>query len=79
MEEKIMVDMLTQDTVSIKTQRYMVEDGTELEIGLPHRKAYSNSPQGRAALANELAEPYLSAVMTVWGDAPTQEDPTYTV
>lgn len=71
MIEKITLDMLTQDSVSVKRQRYAVVDGEEYPIGQPHRKAYINSERGRTEIQNELEEPYLSAVMAVWGEQPT--------
>lgn len=71
MIEKITLDMLTQDSVSVKRQRYAVVDGEEYPIGRPHRKAYVNSERGRTEIQNELEEPYLSAVMAVWGEQPT--------
>jgi len=71
MIQKIALDMLTQDSVSVKRQRYAVVDGEEYPIGQPHRKAYINSERGRTEIQNELEEPYLSAVMAVWGEQPT--------
>lgn len=71
MIEKVTLDMLTQDSVSVKRQRYAVVDGEEYPIGQPHRKAYINSERGRTEIQNELEEPYLSAVMAVWGEQPT--------
>lgn len=71
MIEKITIDMLTQYSVSVKRQKYTVVDGEEYPIGQPHRKAYVNSERGRTEIQNELEEPYLSAVMAVWGKQPT--------
>jgi len=76
MEEQITVDMLTQDSVSIKRQRYIIDANERLDVGLPHRCAYVNSAKGRVEIAVALAEPYLSAVMSIWGDVPTVEEPT---
>ena len=40
----ITVDNLTTESVSVKTQRVLIEDnGTETALGLPSRKAYTNS------------------------------------
>ena len=47
------------------------EDGIKYFVGDIHRRAYVNSEDGRKEINEELAEPYLSAVMTVWGDTPT--------
>ena len=69
MYEKISLDMLTETSVSVKTQKYVEDGGVEYAVGEPHRRAYVNSERGRAEIAAELPEPYLSAVMSVWGDS----------
>jgi hypothetical protein len=74
MYTKITLDMLTESSVSVKTQKYSEENGVEYLVGEPHRCAYINSERGRNEIA-ELPEPYLSAVMAVWGDAPTVIEP----
>jgi len=68
---KITLDMLTETSVSVKTQKYVEDGGVEYAVGEPHRRAYVNSERGRAEIAAELPEPYLSAVLAVWGEAPT--------
>lgn len=68
---KITLDMLTETGVSVKTQKYVEDGGVEYAVGEPHRCAYVNSERGRAEIAAELPEPYLSAVLAVWGEAPT--------
>jgi hypothetical protein len=74
MIEKITLDMLTQDSVSIKKQQYTVVDGKEYEIGQPWRRAYVNSTQGRTQVQTEVPEPCRSAIFAVWGDTPTVAD-----
>jgi hypothetical protein len=76
MQEKITLDMLTQDSVSLKKQQYIEQDGKEYEIGQPWRRAYVNSAQGREQVEAEVPEPYKSAIFAVWGDSPTVEDMT---
>ena len=76
MNEKITLDMLTKDSVSILRKKYVAVDGSEYEIGHNIRKAYLNSEDGRLELSNELQEPYLSAILTIWGTEPTIENPT---
>ncbi len=71
MIEKITLDMLTQDSVSLKKQQYATVDGKEYPIGEPWRRAYINSAQGRIQVQSEVPEPYLSAIMAVWGNSPT--------
>lgn len=65
----ITVDNLTTLSVSVKTQRVLIEDnGTETALGLPSRKAYTNSNDGRTELAAEVPEPYFSGIIAVWGE-----------
>lgn len=71
MVKKITLDMLTQDSVSLKKQNHTVVDGKEYPIGEPWRRAYVNSIQGRQQLQAEVSEPHLSAIMAVWGATPT--------
>ena len=71
MIEKITLDMLTQDSVSVKTQRYYDDNGTLYPIGQPHRKAYINSIKGREEVQNELPLAQQNAIFSVWGDTPT--------
>lgn len=71
MIEKITLDMLTSDSVSVKTQKYVVVGGVEYPIGDPHRKAYTNSLPGRAAVSAELPEAHAAAIFAMWGDSPS--------
>ena len=71
MIEKITLDMLTADSVSVKTQRYTTVDGQEYPIGQPHRKAYINSEKGRDEVQSELPEAQRNAIFAIWGDTPT--------
>lgn len=73
MEEKITLDMLTQNGVSIKKQKYTVIDGVEYAIGDIWRKAYANSERGRTELQKELDDKYVNAIFAVWGDTTTIE------
>ena len=74
MIEKITLDMLTQDSVSVKKQQYIVQNGTEYAIGEPWRRAYVNSTQGRQEIENEVAEPYRGVIFMMWGDSPTIDE-----
>lgn len=71
MIEKITLDGLTQDSVSLKRQNYVEVEGQLQAVGQPWRRAYVNSEQGRAQATAEIPEPYKSAVFAVWGDVPT--------
>lgn len=75
MTEKVTLDMLTPNGVSLKKQNYAIIDGTEYPIGEPWRKAYANSTSGRAEI-EEVSEPYKTAIFAVWGNTPTVDDPS---
>lgn len=64
------VDMLTSDSVSILTQKYIDIDGVQTQVGQNHRCAYTNSESGRKQIEKE-PDYIVTAVMALWGDAPT--------
>lgn len=74
MTEKITLDMLTQNSVSVKKQKFIVQDGVEYAIGDIWRCAYVNSKNGRKQVQEEVAEPYKSVIMMMWGNNPTAEE-----
>ena len=67
---RIYLDMLTENSVTVKTQRYTVMDGEEVNIGEIHARAYPNSEESRVELVSELPVSYLNAVLAVWGEEP---------
>lgn len=73
--EKITLDMLTPDSVSVLKQQFVNINGSLVQAGSNIRNAYINSTMGRDDIKNVLTEPYLSSVMAVWGNAPTVTDP----
>lgn len=71
MIEKYTLDMLTQDSVSVKKQTYIDYMGQQYSIGEPWRRAYINSVGGREQIVAELPQTQVSAILSVWGDSPT--------
>lgn len=71
MNEKIFLNGLTSDSVTIMTQKYTTVDGVDYSIGIPNAKGYANSTSGREELKAEIKEPYLSAILAMWGEAAT--------
>lgn len=63
--------MLTSDSVSILTQKFIEIDEEEQQVGENHRRAYVNSIQGRKELLENEPEGVNAAVMAMWGDEPT--------
>ena len=76
MIEKYTLDMLTQDSVSVKKQTYIDYNGQQYPIGEPWRRAYVNSIQGRQQVVDELPIAQVNAIMAVWGDSPTEVEET---
>ena len=74
-EEKLTIDMLTQDSVSILKQRFYIENGTSTQLGQNHRKAYTNSVNGRKELV-ELPQNVQNSILAMWGNAPTVTENT---
>lgn len=74
MIEKIFLDMLTTDSVSVKKQNYTDINGVDYPVGEPWRRAYVNSVQGRQQVQAEVVEPYKTAILAVWGSTPTVSD-----
>lgn len=70
---KISVDGLTLDKVSIWEQKYIKLGENEYPASLPIRTAFENSIKGREELLDKVKEPYLSAILSVWGTEPTIE------
>ena len=61
----ITIDNLTTESVSVKSQRVLVDNGGTFPIGDPVRTAYvKESPD---ELTEHVPEPYLSAILGVWG------------
>ena len=76
LKEKITLDMLTKDSVSVLRQQFVNINGVEMQVGENIRNTYINSVIGREQIAEVLPEEYFKAVTAVWGDTPTVEDPT---
>ncbi len=76
LKEKITLDMLTKDSVSVLRQQFLTFNGEEMQVGGNIRNAYMNDESGREQLRKVLSDEYYNAVMAVWGTAPTVEEPT---
>lgn len=76
LKEKITLDMLTADSVSVLRQQFLNFNGEEMQVGGNIRNAYMNSKSGREQLKAVLSDEYYAAVMAVWRTEPTVEEPT---
>lgn len=74
-KEKITLDMLTTDSVSVLKQQYLTVDGTDIKVGENVRNAYMNTQTERELLRLKLPEEFYNAVIAVWGNSPTIAEP----
>ena len=70
-KEKKTVDMLTTDSVSILTQKFIEVNGVETQVGENHRCSYANSSTGRQDLQKKEPQDVVKSVFAIWGNAPT--------
>lgn len=68
-KEKITLDKLTGDSVSVLRQKFIEIDGALTQVGDNIRNAYINNETGRAMLGEVLPEEYYNAVVAVWGNS----------
>lgn len=66
--EKITLDMLTKDSVSVLRQKFISLNGEDVQVGENVRNAYMNCEEDRKILREQLSEEYYNAVIAVWGD-----------
>ena len=66
LKEKITLDMLTKDSVSVLRQQFLNFNGEEMQVGGNIRNAYMNDESGIEQLRKVLYDDYFNAVMAVW-------------
>ena len=74
MIKKITLDMLNENSVSIKTEHFLEQDGQQYLMGQTHRKAYINNLRGREEVKNEMPIQQQNAIFSIWGDSPTIDE-----
>ena len=65
LKEKITLDMLTKDSVSVLRQQFLNFNGEEMQVGGNIRNAYMNDESGIEQLRKVLSDDYFNAVMAV--------------
>ena len=66
LKEKITLDALTKDSVSVLRQKFINLGGEDVQVGENVRNAYTNCESDRAILKEQLSEEYYNAIMAVW-------------
>ena len=64
--ERITLDMLTKEGVSVLRQKFININGEDVQVGGNVRNAYTNCEDDRKILKEQLSEEYYNAVMAVW-------------
>ena len=75
-KEKIILDMLTTDSVSVLKQQYITVDGTDIRVGENVRNACMNTQTERELLRVKLPDEFYNAVIAVWGNSPSVAEPS---
>ena len=65
-KEKITLDMLTKEGVSVLRQKFITLNGEDVQVGGNVRNAYTNCEDDKKNLKEQLSEEYYNAVMAVW-------------
>ena len=72
--KKYILEQLTADSVNVVTVSYAKVNSKLCEISR-ERMSYPNSTMGRELISKALPKEYLSAVLVVWGENPTMDNP----
>lgn len=67
-KEKKIIDMLTEESVCIITEKYVDVDGIETQVGERNRCVYSNDDEGRNLLENTEPLDVINAIYAIWGE-----------
>lgn len=68
LKEKVTLDMLTSESVSVLKQQFITVNGVEMQVGSNERNSFSNTKEDREVLKNVLSDEYYTAVIAVWGE-----------
>lgn len=68
LKEKVTLDMLTPESVSVLKQQFITVNGVEMQVGSNERNSFSNTKEDREVLKNVLSDEYYAAVIAVWGE-----------
>ena len=72
--KEYILEQLTSDSVNVVTVSYAKVNSKLCEISR-ERMSYPNSTMGRELISEALPKEYLSAVLVVWGENPTMDNP----
>lgn len=70
-DETMHIEFLNAKSVAFLKIQSTNIDGVDYQLGEPWAVSFENSTKGRESLAENIPDPFLSAVLAVWGDTPT--------
>lgn len=73
MEKETCIDALAKDYVNILFKKYVEEDGKRYYVGELERTSFANDETGIKLLKEQIDEPYVTAILTVWGENSKKE------
>ena len=73
LKERVTLDMLTPESVSVLKQQFMTVNGVEMQVGSNERNSFSNTKEDREVLKSLLSEEYHTAIIAVWGEIEDEE------
>ena len=72
--KEYILEQLTANSVNVVTVSHAKVNSKNCEISR-ERMSYPNSTIGRELISKAIPKEYLSAVLVVWGDNPTMDNP----
>lgn len=74
LKERVTLDMLTPESVSVLKQQFITVNGVEMQVGSNERNSFSNTKDDREVLKNVLFDEYYAAVIAMWGEDNEEEN-----
>lgn len=74
LKERVTLDMLTPESVSVLKQQFITVNGVEMQVGSNERNSFSNTKEDREVLKNVLSDEYYAAVIAMWGEDNEEEN-----
>ena len=70
---KYYLSELSDEVVNIRKQKYVMDEGKNIPVGLPERMCLGNNAFGRNQVRERGPENYQRAIFTLWGENEPEE------
>lgn len=71
----IKLEQLTPVSVCVVINEFIEIDGKQVPLGNTQRACFNNIPHDRSRIQEILPSQYVNAILAMWGDTPSSEDP----